>query len=358
MRRPCGTFDSNYGQDLSIVRTRFQWIATILGAVLLFIILPAAGSISILSKVNIIAIYIIAALGLNILTGYCGQLNFGHAAFVAVGAYISAMLMTHLHWNWWITIPFSALGTAFIGLIFGLPSLRIKGFYIAVTTLAAFFIIMFALEHGGDLTGGINGISVGSILKEDIRIGGFTFSMDTDRQFFFIIMAFLAVMTFFAKNIVRGKLGRAFIAVRDNDLAAELMGIDIFKYKLIAFAVCSAYAGVAGALFAAYYGSVSVGQFTFSESVWYIGFIIVGGMGSITGTFFGVIFLKSIDFIVTSIGPSFSSALPWLGSQSISSIMLIMFGMVIILFLIFEPRGLYHRWELLKASIRFWPLTY
>ena len=351
MRRPCGTFDTSYGQDLSIIKTRFQWIMTILGAVLLFVVLPLTGNVSILSKVNIMAITIIAAMGLNILTGYCGQLNFGHAAFIAVGAYISTILISHLHWPWLATVPFAAFGAALIGLIFGLPSLRIKGFYIAVTTLAAFFIIMFMIKHGGDLTGGINGLTVGAI-------NIFGIAIDDERKFFFLIMGFLVLMTFFAKNIVRGKVGRAFIAVRDNDIAAEMMGINIFKYKLIAFCVCSAFAGVAGSLFAAYYGSVSTGQFTFGECIWYIGFIIVGGMGSITGTFFGVIFLKSIDFFVTSIGPSMSSALPGLGSQSISSIMLIMFGLVIILFLIFEPRGLYHRWELLKASIRFWPLTY
>jgi branched-chain amino acid transport system permease protein len=351
MRKPCGKFDTSYGQDLSIVKTRFQWIMAAIGLILLLVVLPLAGNISILSKVNIMAITIIAAMGLNILTGYCGQLNFGHAAFVAVGAYISAMLISHLNWPWLATVPCAAVGTALIGLIFGLPSLRIKGFYIAVTTLAAFFVIMFALKHGGDLTGGINGLSMG-------KINVFGIPIDDEKKFFFLIISFLILMTFFAKNIVRGRVGRAFIAVRDNDLAAELMGINIFKYKLIAFSVCSAFAGVAGALFAAYYGSVSVGQFTFGESIWYIGYIIVGGMGSITGTFFGVIFLKSIDFIVTSIGPTMSAALPGLGSQSISSIMLIMFGLVIILFLIFEPRGLYHRWELLKASIRFWPLTY
>jgi len=351
MRRPCGTFDTSYGQDLAITRTRFQWIIAVIAAAFFFCVMPFMAGADILSKVNILAITIIATLGLNILTGYCGQLNFGHAAFVAVGAYISAMLVHHLHWNWLLTVPFAAFGTALIGLIFGLPSLRIKGFYIAVTTLAAFYIIMFIFLRGGDVTGGINGLQLGAIQIGNIAI-------DDERKYFFLIMIFLVILTFFAKNIVRGRLGRAFIAVRDNDLAAELMGIDIFKYKLIAFAVCSAYAGIAGSLFAAYYGSVSVDQFSFRESIWYIGFIIVGGMGSITGTFFGVIFLKSIEFLVTSVGPSISSALPGLGSQSISSIMLIMFGLVIILFLIFEPRGLYHRWELLKASIRFWPLTY
>jgi len=150
MRRPCGTFDTSYSQDLSIIKTRFQWIMAIIGAVLILVILPLSGNVSLLSKVNMIGITIIAALGLNILTGYCGQLNFGQAAFIAVGAYISAMLIHHLHWNWLLTVPVAALGTALVGLIFGLPSLRIKGFYIAVTTLAAFFVIMFALKHAGD----------------------------------------------------------------------------------------------------------------------------------------------------------------------------------------------------------------
>jgi len=351
MKRPCGTFDTDYGQDMAIARTRFQWIVGIVAALIFFVVMPFFTSTDMLSKINIIGIAIIAALGLNILTGYCGQLNFGHSGFIAVGAYITGILITHLGWNWWATVPVAALGTALIGLIFGLPSLRIKGFYIAVTTLAAFYIIMFIIIRSENLTGGIYGLNIGTV-----QLGNIIF--DNEQKFFYLIMFFLVLLTFFAKNIVRGRIGRAFIAIRDNDLAAELMGINIFKYKLLAFAICSAYAGIAGSLFAAYYGYISAEQFTFRESIWYIGYIIVGGMGTIAGTFFGVIFLKVLESIVTGFAPDLSSLLPVLGSQLISGLMIIMFSIVVILFLIFEPRGLYHRWELAKTTIRLWPFLY
>jgi len=184
------------------------------------------------------------------------------------------------------------------------------------------------------------------------------FVFDNEQKFFYLIMFFVILAVFFAKNLVRGRVGRAFIAIRDNDLAAELMGINIFKYKLFAFIACSAYAGLAGSLFAAYYGYVSADQFTLSESVWYIGYLIVGGLGSITGAIFGVVFLKVVEFILRGIGPTISDLLPAIGTSFLSSSLVMVFGLVIILFLIFEPRGLYHRWELTKASIRFWPFTY
>lgn len=351
MKQPCGTFNTSYAQEMAIARTRFQITIAIVAAVLFFGVAPFVLSTQILSKINIMGIIVIGALGLNILTGYCGQLNFGQSAFLAVGAYLSAMLVKHLGWNWFATVPLAVVGTALFGLIFGLPSLRIKGFYIAVTTMAAFFIVMFLLVRGGDITGGISGLQVGAV-----QIGDFVF--DNERRFFYLIMFFTVMAVFFAKNLVRGRVGRAFIAIRDNDLAAELMGVNVFKYKLIAFVACSAYAGLAGSLFAAYYGYVSSDQFTFAESVWYIGYIIVGGLGSITGTIFGVIFLKVIEFILRGIGPSISEMLPAIGTSFLSSSLVMVFGLVIILFLVFEPRGLYHRWELAKASIRFWPFTY
>lgn len=336
---------------MAIARTRFQITISIIAAVLFFVVAPFVLSPQIMSKINIIGIIIVGALGLNILTGYCGQLNFGQSAFLAVGAYLSAMLVHHLNWNWFASVPVAVVGTALFGMIFGLPSLRIKGFYIAVTTMAAFFIVMFLLVRGGDITGGISGLAV-----TNVQIGDFVF--DNEQKFFYLIMFFMVLAIFFAKNLVRGRVGRAFVAIRDNDLAAELMGVNIFKYKLIAFAACSAYAGLAGAMFSAYYGYVSADQFTFAESIWYIGYIIVGGLGSITGTIFGVIFLKVIEFILRGIGPSISEMLPAIGTSFLSSSLVMFFGLIIVLFLVFEPRGLYHRWELTKASIRFWPFTY
>ena len=351
MKQPCGTFNTSYAQEMTIARTRFQIVVAIVAAVLFFGVAPFVLNAQLLSKVNTIGIVIIGALGLQILTGYCGQLNFGQSAFLAIGAYISAMLCKHLGWNWFATVPVAVVGTALVGLIFGLPSLRIKGFYIAITTMAAFIIVMFLLIRGGTLTGGISGLQV-----SNVQIGDFVF--DNEQKFFYLIMFFVVLAVFFAKNLVRGRVGRAFVAIRDNDLAAELMGINIFKYKLIAFIACSAYAGLAGSLFAAYYGYVAADQFTFAESVWYLGYLIVGGLGSVTGTIFGVVFLKVVEFVIGAAGPSISDVLPAISASYLSTALVILFGLIVIIFLIFEPRGLWHRWELAKASIRFWPFTY
>jgi branched-chain amino acid transport system permease protein len=351
MKQPCGIFNTSYAQEMAIARTRFQIVIAIVAAVLFFGAAPFLLNAQMLSKINTVGIVIVGALGLQILTGYCGQLNFGQSAFLAIGAYISAMLSKHLGLNWFATVPLAVVGTAVIGLIFGLPSLRIKGFYIAITTMAALIIVLFLISRGGALTGGTNGLQV-----SNVQIGDFVF--DNEQKFFYLIMFFVVLAVFFAKNLVRGRVGRAFIAIRDNDLAAELMGINIFKYKLIAFIACSAYAGLAGSLFAAYYGYVGADQFTFAESIWYIGYLIVGGLGSVTGAIFGVVFLKGVEFVIRGVGPAISDVLPIVSASFLSSSLVMLFGLIIMIFLIFEPRGLYHRWELAKASIRFWPFTY
>jgi branched-chain amino acid transport system permease protein len=301
--------------------------------------------------INMIGITLIATLGLNILTGYCGQISLGHTIFVGVGGYITGMLMHHLGWSWWITLPFSAVGTAIVGVLFGLPALRIKGFYFAMSTVGAYFIIIWVLMHGGTVTGGINGLPVSNI-------NFFGINIFSQRQFYYLIISFTIVAVFFAKNIVRGRLGRAFIAIRDNDVVADFMGINTFYYKLIAFAICSAYAGIAGSLLAIYFGSVTFEQFLFIDNIWYLGYIIVGGMGSIAGTIFGVVFLKLVGNEVMLLGTFIGKAFPSIAGSVVSALMMIVFGVIIVLFLRFEPRGLYHRWEVTRSSFQIWPFTY
>jgi len=346
--RPGGYFDINYAQSMAILRTRFQWVVFILFLLALFFLVPFIAGRLWLSVLNMMAITVIAALGLNILTGYTGQINLGQAAFVAVGAYISSGLSHFLGWSFWVALPCAALGTGLVGLLFGLPSLRIKGFYIAVSTLAANFIILWVIIHAGDLTGGVQGISV-----PPATIGDIVF--DTEQKSYFLIMGFTVLLTFLAKNIVRTRVGRAMIAIRDNDLAAEFMGVNVFRYKIFAFTICSVYAGIAGALLAHYLGMINPEYFPMTDSVWYLGYLIVGGMGSITGTIFGVIFLKLLGQFVMMGGPLIGALLPAVGGTIVYSLMRFLFGAVIVLFLVFEPRGLYHRWEVMKASIRIWP---
>ena len=350
MRKPCGTFDENYGQSMAVLRTRFQWVMLILFLVLLFM-LPQFTSPFVLSLVSSIGFVTIGALGLNILTGYCGQISLGHAAFIAVGGEIAAILMFRLGWSWWATLPFAIIGTMLIGAIFGLPSLRLKGFYLAMSTLAAHFIIYWVLLNWVAVTGGIDGFHVAAP-----KLGGVVF--DTEKEFFYLIMAFTVVMVFLAKNLIRGRLGRAFIAIRDNDIAAQFMGIDIFRYKVIAFMVAAAFAAVAGSLRVAYWGYATCEQLVFMDNIWYIGYIIIGGLGSITGTIFGVAFLELLRYGVMLAGPMIGAAFPAIAGPVVSALMMTVFGLVIILFLVFEPRGLYHRWDIIKSSFRLWPFTY
>lgn len=351
IERPCGVFDRNYSQDMAICRTRFQWAALIGFLVLLFGFFPLFATEYWFSIVNLIAITVIAVLGLQFLTGYCGQISIGHAAFMAVGAYTSAILATHLGWSFWVALPCAGISAGIIGLVFGLPALRIKGFYIAVTTLAAHFVIMWAIVHGGDLTGGVMGLSAPAP-----KLGGIVF--DSEREFFFLIVSFAVLMTFFAKNIVRGKIGRAFIAARDNDIAAEFIGVNIFRYKVLAFTLGCLYAGIAGSLYAHYIGYVNEELFPLIESIWMLGMIVIGGLGSITGAIFGAVFIRLLSYGVYYLTPIVGAAIPAIEMSIANASTKLVFGLVIILFLVFEPRGLYHRWEIILTKARLWPFPY
>ena len=350
-RRPCGTFDTRYEKDIAVFRTPFHWIMLIVLMVAYLIVFPLTAGDGYLAIVNLISITIIATIGINFLTGYCGQISLGHAIFVACGGYITGIFMNHFGWSWWATLPLSAVGTAMIGLFFGLPSLSIKGFYIAMSTLASYFILLWILMHGGDVTGGISGLPI-----DTPNIGSYEIS--SQRQFYYLIAGFLILAIFVGKNIARGRLGRVFIAIRDDDMAAEVMGINVFGYKLIAFAICSAYAGIAGSIFATYWGFITFNQFPFMDNIMFLGYIIIGGMGSIVGSIFGVIFLKVLGYGIMFVGPIIGDIFPLIGGSIVASLMLVLHGAVIVIFLIFEPRGLYHRWEIIKASMRIWPFTY
>lgn len=347
---PSGVFQESYAQDMAILRTRTQWLILLAFLVLLFT-MPAYASNRMLTIVTIMGITVISVLGLQILTGYCGQISLGHAAFMAVGGYTSAILTARLGWPFWVALPCAGLGAGIVGIIFGLPSLKIKGFYLIMATVAAHFIIIWLILQFYGVTGGADGMAV-----PRPEIGGLV--IKSKASYFYLVMIITCLATYLAKNIVRTRAGRAFIAIRDNDLAAEVMGVNLWIYKLTAFFIGCAFAGVAGALLAHYYAFISTDSFPFTNSVWYLGMLIVGGMGSITGVIFGTVFLKSLDELVTIFGPTLAAIFPAIAAQAAASLGLIMRGLVIIIFLIFEPRGLAHRWELVKAYYRRWPFSY
>jgi branched-chain amino acid transport system permease protein len=347
MGRRFGTFHENYAQDMAIFRTRLQW-----GMLGLFLILlfssPLFCSDRILTIMTMIGIAIISVHGLNILTGYCGQISIGHVGFMAVGAYISAILTAKLGWPFWVALPCSGLAAGMAGLIFGLPSLKIKGFYLIMATIAAHFIIIWVVLHVRSLTGGADGLTV-----PKPKIGSMVFM--SKASYFYLVMVIACFATFFAVNIGRSRVGRAFVAIRDNDLAAEVMGVNLWSYKLQAFFIGCVYAGVAGSLLVHYYGFASVDQFPFMDSVWYLGMLIVGGMGSTAGAILGAVSLKLLDELVTVVGPVLSAAV---AAQAAASLALITRGLILMLFLIFEPRGLAHRWGMIKAYYRLWPFSH
>ena len=229
------------------MRTRTHW-ALLIGFLVILFTVPLYFSNYWLGVFNLIGITLIAAVGLNILVGYCGQLSIGHAGFIAVGAYTSAILTNRFEMPFLVGLISAGLVSGLVGIIFGLPSVRVKGFYLAITTIAAQFIIIWVINHWG-YTGGFNGITV-----PYASIGGLVFRSESSQFYLIIIIAVLCV--FFAKNMARTKVGRAFIAIRDNDLAAEVMGVNLLYYKLLAFFIGCFFAGIAGSLLAHCTGSL------------------------------------------------------------------------------------------------------
>jgi branched-chain amino acid transport system permease protein len=347
---PAGIRNFSYAQDMAIFRTKTHWFWLVMLMAILFTA-PLYWANYWLGVGNLIMIIIISATGLNILTGYCGQLSIGHAGFMAVGAYTSAILSGRFGAPYLTCLLCGGIMAGLVGMLFGISSLRVKGFYLAISTLAAQFIILWVISHWTSVTGGTMGMAV-----PPAQIAGLTFNSPASK--FYLILVIAIIVIYLAKNLVRTRTGRAFVAVRDNDLAAEVMGVNPFRYKLLAFFIGCFFAGIAGALFASWTGFISSESFPFSNSILYIGMIIIGGLGTTIGPIFGVLFVQLLEEIVRRVSPALLSSFPNLSSGFAVGIAPVLFGLVIILFLIFEPRGLAHRWSLFKASYRFWPFSY
>jgi len=349
MRRlPCGIYNETYAQDMAVIRTKAQWALTVI-SLLVALALPLIIPVSSLQVVNKIGIYILSGIGLNILAGCAGQISMAHAAFMAIGAYCSAILN-----NAGVPFVLSILCGGFfaggIGIIVGFPSLRIKGFYLILATMAAQFIIIHIIEHWTWMTGGMTGLSLGRPTLFGVHFG-------SDQAYYVVILVFLLAGTAFAQNLMRTRTGRAFIAVRDNDIAAEVMGISISRYKLLAFFLGCFYAGVGGALLAHWMGAITTTLFNINLSIWFLAYILIGGMGSSVGPFLGVPILVLLSELLTSLTSGLMMSFPWL-LNVILPLHDLIYGIAIVLFLIFEPRGLAHRWEIFKISYRLWPFSY
>jgi len=351
MYRPCGVFDETYKKDIAIVRTKLHWGIMIFSLLLLFVA-PFYMSSAWIAHFNGMGIAIISVLGLQVLIGYTGQISLGQAAFMSVGSYASFMITVYLRFPFWLALPLSGIVTGLVGLVFGMPSLRIKGFYLAMATLAAQFLIPWLIVNvAPEVTGGTR-----TMVVPYPTLWGIDFN--DQKSMFYIIASVTVLSIYLIKNLMRTRVGRAFIAIRDNDLAAKVMGIDIFRYKLLAFFISAFYAGIAGSIWAHWMRSVSVDHFTLMDSIWFLGMLVVGGMGSVPGAIMGVIFIRLLDILVKIMGPWLGEAVPTFAGAATASLAPTVFGLAVMLFLIFEPRGLAHRWERIKAAWRLWPFSF
>ena len=347
MDLPTGVRNMRYEQDMAILRTRMHWLELMAFLVLLLAAPLYFGSYW-LDFMRLTLIIVISATGLNILTGYCGQLSIGHAGFMAVGAFTSALLTGRLELPFFVALCAAGLVAGLVGIVFGLPSLRVKGFYLAISTLAAQFIILWIINHWNVTSGGV--------AAEPPSVGGIILRSSNAK--YYLVLAVAALVVFFAKNLSRTRIGRAFIAIRDNDLAAQVMGVNLFRYKLLAFFIGCFFAGIAGSLFAhCWTGFITHESFSFADSILYIGMIIIGGLGTSVGPIFGAIFIGLLKVLQSQISPFLISTFD-LSSNIAVGVGPILYGLAIILFLIFEPRGIAHRWQLFKASYRLWPFSY
>lgn len=351
--RPAGDFDRSYEEDTAIVRQPWQW--ALLGAVLLLLFwAPQWGNTYITSVINQIGYTIIAVQGLNILTGYTGQISLGQAAFMMVGGYASGLLAIHLNFPIYLSLPIGAIITGLVGLIFGLPSLRVKGFYLAMATLAAQFIIPW-LSRQPFLEKYLGG-TAGFIRIPSVQMFGINFGEQSN--FIYITLVVMLITTLISVNIARTRLGRALVAVRDNDLAAELLGVNLYTYKLRAFFLAALFAGIAGALRA--HSERGVGtEFVYSLeiSILFLGMLVIGGLGTNLGPFLGTIFVILIDDFSIAVGRFLAETFPAQSAQLESSFRPIFFGLILVLFLIYEPRGMAYRWSLIKAGWRLRPFS-
>lgn len=352
MATATGIYHTSYRSELRLRHTRAEY-ARLIGIFVLLLALPFLVNTYWLGIVNTILIGIVGALGLNILVGFTGQISLGQGGFLAVGAYCTAVLNAKAGLGVVPSIVIAVLLTAAIGAFFGLPALRLKGLYLAIATLASQQIIVFVVRRWSWLTDGKGYIDV-----PRLEIGAFKVErMTFEWQWYWILVVIAVLSVFAARNLFRSSLGRSFMAVRDQDIAAQAMGINLTRTKVTAFALSSAFVGLAGALTAHYSETVSFERFTLDISILYLAMILVGGLGSVAGTVYGATAILLLSPMLTELGSRLRDTLPFL-SEQLPAIRNALFGLVIIVFLLVEPRGLDRLWQRAKDYVRLWPFRY
>ncbi|WP_342580606.1 branched-chain amino acid ABC transporter permease [Ureibacillus sp. FSL W7-1570] len=347
--RECGNYKTSYKKDMKLFGTKSEIIKWLILLIIL-LTLPLYASNYWVGLLTLCAISAIGAIGLNILTGFTGQISIGVGAFLGVGGYTTAILTTTYGLSFWISLPLAGIVTALVGGLFGIPSLRLKGLYLAIATLAAQVIITFIISRWDSVTGG----TAGMVLSRPV-IGNYVLTSNASYYYLTIIILMLTVL--YSVNLLRTRVGRAFLAVRDRDIAAQIMGINLFYYKVLAFIISSFFVGIAGALLAHYTMIVSPELYNIQVSIQYLAMVLIGGLGSILGSILGAIFITLLPVGLTSVVDLLTAYMPDL-YQLFSAFKEFVFGLAIILFLIFEPGGLAHIWQNIKNYFRVWPFSY
>lgn len=357
-----GIFHEDYASDMQIRPTRAQRIR--IGLVIILILaLPFIADVGTMRLVNRVVIAAIGAIGLNILTGYTGQISLGQGAFLAVGAYACGLLMVYFQVPWVLAVIAACFITALVGGLFGLPSLRLKGLYLAVATLAAQQIVEWIIIRWDPIDGAIDGKATDALnIPSNYLFGNTAWRLnDNEYAFYAVGMTLLVLVVIATVNLFRSHFGRAFIAIRDQDIAAEVMGVNLFKYKVLAFAVSSFLVGLAGALLALHSTAISFERFTIEVSIEYLAMIIIGGLGSISGSIYGATFIILLPEFLRTFGRQIAGTDP----AAISEFNRILpfaqqgiFGAVIVLTLIVESEGIQRIWRNVKDYFRLWPFSY
>ena len=355
--REAGQFKTSYAADQAIFPIVQDRVLVVLGIVAAFLVPPLVADEYWLQAVLIpFLIYALAALGLNLLTGYAGQVSLGTGGFMAVGAYSAFKLTTAFPGlNILVVFVLAGLVAAAVGVLFGIPSLRIKGFYLAVATLAAQFFLIWLFNKVPWFT---NYASSGTITAPPRTVLGVmvTGPQATASVRYVVALGVLALFALIAKNLVRGRVGRSWMAIRDRDIAAEIIGVRPLRTKLLAFAISSFYCGVAGAeLVFLYLGSAETLAFDIALSFLVLFMVIIGGLGSILGSFLGAAFIVLVPIFLTNAPHTLGISLP---VALLKQIELMVFGALIVFFLIVEPHGLARLWQISKEKLRLWPFPH
>ncbi|MGD2273059.1 MAG: branched-chain amino acid ABC transporter permease [Desulfobacterales bacterium] len=333
----------SYSRDIRIFDKFYKWgwLAVLVAGI---VVISQTGGDYVAYMLNLICINIIVAVGLNILTGFTGLISLGHAAFMAIGAYTSAILTVRFGFPFWLALPAAGVLTALVGFVVGLPSLRLTGIYLALATMAFGFITDEIILQWQSVTGGADGLSA-----MPPALFGLTFN--SYKQYFFITFISLVILLFGAKNMLRGGFGRTLTAIRDSETAAETMGINLGWYKALAFTTSALYAGLAGSLYAHFILFISIDNFTLFNSISYIVMIVVGGLGSLTGSVMGAVFITILPEIITFTKDYLPAA-----AKTASSLQAAVYGITLMLFIIFQPTGFYGLWVKTRNWWKMFPL--